>query len=216
MEKTENRFCSGKVEVRKAEDGQEYIEGRGIVFNDLSNDLGGFQERILPGALDGVDLSDVYSFVNHDPSVVLGRTKSGTMDISVRSDGVYYKVSPPKGAGRYLENIKRGDIDGSSFSFRVDERDVEWEKRDGDVPIRNIKKFTVVREIGPVVGPAYTTTTAEATFRALEEFKKSTETYKKNFSDTTIIEESVAPPKPVDEETKMKGDLIKSRLKFNK
>lgn len=205
--KDEVRINRGRVEYRKdPESGEVRISGLGIVFNELSEDLGGFQERILPEAVEGLDLSDVYSFINHDPNIVMGRTKSGTMSVEVRDNGVYYEVTPPKSASIYVENIERGDIDGSSFSFRIASEGDTWEEREGGlVPLRTITKFGKVKEMGAVVGPAYPQTTAEAGLRSLEEWRSSEKK-----------EEEVIPPTPsVDEQTKMKGDTLKLREKDN-
>lgn len=201
MKGYETRVLHKPLELRKDEEGSVHIEGLGIVFNELSEDLGGFQERILPEAMDGVDLSDVYSFINHDPNLVMGRTKSGTMEVEVRSDGVHYRVRPPKSALTYIENIERGDIDGSSFSFRIAQGGDSWEERDGgQVPLRTIKKFSAIKEIGAVVGPAYTQTSSDIALRNLQEWKKTQE----------------VPEEGMDEATKMKADLLKVKSKENK
>lgn len=204
MSNLENRINnSQKIECRTTDDGSFRIEGYGIVFNKLSHDLGGFQERISPEAMEGVDLSDVYSFINHDPNLIMGRTKSGTLDIEVREDGVWFSAKAPKSAGLYVENIQRGDIDGSSFSFRVAKDGDVWEERkDGQVPLRTINKFGVVKEIGAVVSPAYPSTTAEAGLRSLEEWRSA------NTKEET-------PVVGVDEQTKMIEDELKIREKDN-
>ena len=195
----ETRIMQNPLEARQAEDGTVNIEGLGIVFNELSEDLGGFQERILPEAMDGVDISDIYSFINHDPNLVMGRTKSGTMEVEIRADGVHYRVRPPKSMTQYIENIQRGDIDGSSFSFRIAQGGDSWEERDGgQVPLRTITKFMAVKEMGPVINPAYKQTSSDIALRNLENWKK----------------EQV--PEGVDEATKMKADLLKIREKENK
>ena len=186
---------SESVEVRQTEDGEVYIEGRGIVFNKDSDNLGGFVERILPEAVEELDWKDVYSFINHNPDHVMGRTKSGTMSVEVRKDGVYYSVKPPKGATQFIENIQRGDIDGSSFSFRVAPDGDTWEERSDGTVLRTVKKFLTVKEIGAVVSPAYPQATADVALRSLEEWKKSQE------------------PEGMDDATKMKGDILKLREK---
>ena len=203
MDKTfETRFNTGnKVEIRKTEEGEVYIEGRGIPFNVESDPIGGwFTERVLPEAVEGLDWGDVYSFVNHNPNNVMGRTKSGTMTIDVRNDGVYYSVKPPKAAQQFIENIERGDIDGSSFSFRIAPDGEVWEDRSDEkkIPLRTIKKFSIVKEMGAVVGPAYPQADASVAKRSLEEWRKSQE-----------------PEDGMDDATRMKGDLLKMREKDN-
>lgn len=202
MKEYELRTNIGNVECRKTEDGEVYIDGRGIVFNEVSEDLGGFQERILPEAVAGLDWSDVYSFINHNPNVVMGRTKSKTMTIEVKADGVHYTVRPPKSAGRYVENIQRGDIDGSSFMFRIADGGDSWEERDGQVPLRTITKFEKVKEMGAVVGPAYPQANADVAVRSMKEWLQEKKP-------------SLEPEVEMDDATRMKGDLLKMREKDN-
>ena len=43
------------------------VDGYALVFNSLSEDLGGFREQILPEAVEGViERSDVMATLNHD------------------------------------------------------------------------------------------------------------------------------------------------------
>ena len=200
MSNIESRFLKDKVEVRVDKStGEEYIEGRGIVFNENSHDLGGFQERIDPSAMDGVDLTDVLSFFNHDPNIVMGRTSSGTMELDVRSDGVYYKVKPPKGHSAYVENIKRGDVTGSSFMFRVKEDGESWEERSDGTVIRTINGFASIKEIGAVVSPAYPQATSDVAMRSLEAWKEDNKP------------EKPEEKKEVDNATKLKGYSLRLR-----
>ena len=50
----------------RAEAESRTIEGVAIVFNSLSNDLGGFREQIIPEAVEGViEKSDIFFLYNH-------------------------------------------------------------------------------------------------------------------------------------------------------
>ena len=71
--------------LEKVED--NVIEGYALKFNKESRDLGGFVETISPEALEGVDLTDVRCFMNHDSSKLLGRTSSGTLQLNVDDVG---------------------------------------------------------------------------------------------------------------------------------
>src|SRR5580698_6854255 len=87
---------SMKVEVRAAADGKS-IEGYAAVFNSLSEDLGGFREVILPGAFKRAldDSDDILCVLNHDKTQLLGRTSSGTCEVSQDEVGLRFRCAMP-------------------------------------------------------------------------------------------------------------------------
>ena len=133
------------------------MEGHAAVYNQLSEDLGGFQERILPGAFDDVLGNDVRAFFNHDPNFILGRTSSGTLKLSTDKKGLNYSFDvPDTTAGRdLLVSMKRGDITQSSFAFQV-EKD-SWKDTSKGTEIRTIEKVSRLFDVSPVSIPAYPT-----------------------------------------------------------
>jgi len=145
------------------DDDEPKIIGYGIVYDRLSEVIGGFfKEKIMPGAAAEVlKNSDLRSFFNHDPNYVLGREKSGTLKVKEDEIGVKYTVKPPDAdwARGLMSNIKRGDIDGSSFIFGVKSENVEWDES-GEIPIRMIHKIDQLVELGPVTLPAYSDSTS--------------------------------------------------------
>ena len=90
------------VELRTASDGTGVLTGYAIVYNSLSQNLGGFVERILPGAADK-SLADgvrVLARYNHDDNMLLGTTDAGTLpqvekpfDFAHISDGIPERIS---------------------------------------------------------------------------------------------------------------------------
>jgi len=117
-------------------------------------------ERIMPGTFDDAlsTPDDVRGLVNHDPNQILGRTASGTLKLSVDSRGLYYEITPADTttARDVVQSIKRGDVDGSSFAFRV--LDEEYKKEDG----KYVREITRVKlfDVGPVTYPAYAAATS--------------------------------------------------------
>ncbi len=171
MAKKEMRLLMGQMEVRSLEDGKKKICGYAARFNELSADFGGWKEKIMPGAFDGVlEKSDVRALFNHDPNIVLGRQSAGTLTVKIDSVGLYYEIDPPdtQQARDLMTSIERKDIDGSSFAFVVDWENggTVWE-RAGDFDIRNIIKFGEIFDISPVTYPAYPTT--EADLRSMDD-----------------------------------------------
>lgn len=157
----ERRFIpNGIAEVRaeKREDGKVGIAGVSAVTNSLSEEIFGFREKIAPGAFDkALAVSDIRGLYNHDPNMILGRVKSGTMRVWVDTDGLRYEIPDlPASRSDVAEAITRGDVDGNSFSFTVDKD--EWEYRDDGTIIRTITEIAELFDVGPVTYPAYPAT----------------------------------------------------------
>lgn len=182
----ERRFTKNKlstIECRAAGDGEKVISGYGAVFYDGSAQteyelFDGYFERIDKDAFSEiVGSNDVMGLFNHDSNFVLGRTPN-TMRLSVDSRGLKYDIDIPKtNLGNDLHiSIERGDITGSSFSFRPEK--IEWseEIREGrKVEVRTIKKVGYLKDVGPVTFPAYEATEAQArsSEEAIQERQKS-------------------------------------------
>lgn len=132
------------------------IVGYAAVFNSRSEDLGGFREIIRPGAFNrNFPDADVRALIDHDPSRIIGRTKSGTLTLSVNNKGLIAEVMPPDTTvGRDIsESIKRGDVDGMSFGFRTISD--QWSMQDGEV-IRELLDVTLDHgDVSFVTYPAY-------------------------------------------------------------
>ena len=135
------KFGKPRVEYRGEGDYKKpYIVGHAAVFDSLSEDLGGFRERIERGAFDDVLDNDVRALFNHDPNHILARTKSGTLKLGLNERGLHYDIDPPDTAtGRdLLVSIERGDVSQSSFGFTVEQD--SWHKDEDGVHIRSISK----------------------------------------------------------------------------
>jgi HK97 family phage prohead protease len=144
----ERRISS--VEFRATSDSKEkIIEGLAARYNSLSAPLGrsqssggarakdGFRERIMPGAFADVLKTnpDVRMLQDHNPSLILGRTKAGTLSLADSSKGLCFRCVLPdtQTANDLHASIKRGDINQCSFSFALGERGKEkWDEFDED------------------------------------------------------------------------------------
>ena len=154
--KRAGRIFETRFEVRDEGDGP-IIHGYGAVFDTPSLDLGGWRERIMPGAFKKTlrENKDVLSFFNHDPNQVIGRTSAGTLTVSEDFHGLAYQVKPPdtQWANDLLVSMRRGDVRGSSFMFDVI-NGKEWVKADDGVDERIVREVRLY-EVGPVTMPAY-------------------------------------------------------------
>jgi HK97 family phage prohead protease len=115
----------GELVIETRADGRPVIKGYAVVYNRLSVDLGGFRERIMPGAFDAVlnrqrGRGDLVSYYNHNPDILLGRESSGTLEVFSDEKGVGYIVTPPATRADIVELVQRRDVKGSSFTFSVD------------------------------------------------------------------------------------------------
>lgn len=169
-------FSMGDVEVRASESGKKILRGYAMKF-EQEYDLGPFTESIARGALDGADLSDVRVLLNHDPNVVLGRTKSGTAKVWVDNVGLGYEVELPdtQQARDISVSVERRDIDQSSWAFMLahapGKRGDTWEMRSTGKEHRTVQKARVVLDTSIVTYPANPDTTAAK--RSLDEFRNN-------------------------------------------
>lgn len=170
-EREERRAVREPLELRDA-DGKATLRGYASVFN-VETVIGsapfGFREQVAPEAFDdALKNDDVRALFNHNPDILLGRTESGTLRLSVDSKGLRYDVDLPDTAqARDVRTlIQRGDVSGSSFGFTV-EAD-EWDEREvkkGKLPLRTIRKV-VLYDVSPVTYPAYPQTSVSARSQA--------------------------------------------------
>lgn len=148
------------IEFRADGDGQPEIAGHAAVFNELSEDLGGFYERIQPGAFAStLQSADVRALWNHNPDYPLGRMKAGTLALAEDEHGLAFTIQPPETqyARDLLVSMRRGDVDQMSFGFRTI-RD-RWEQTGGQI-IRTLLEVELF-DVSPVTYPAYPQTSAQ-------------------------------------------------------
>jgi HK97 family phage prohead protease len=162
---------SFKVEVRSDEPAAApRIVGYAAVYNELSGPIpdgrgGTFRERIAPGTFAAALAAapDVRLLVNHEPTHVLARTKSGTLRLTDDETGLRIDADPPdtQFARDLLVTMRRGDMDQMSFGFYV--TDDEWDEADGEI-IRTLRGLNI-DDVSVVTYPAYEATAVEVRLR---------------------------------------------------
>ena len=141
-----------------------HLWGRPIVFDTpttINDPAGAYIEIIQRGALDAADLGDVRLFYNHDTSKVpLARTPK-TMQLSLTPAGLEMNAALPDTAEAraVYEAVRRGDLSGMSFAFKVPSG---GDLYDPGTNTRTITKIEKVLECSVVPFPAYPTTSVEA------------------------------------------------------
>lgn len=172
------------AEFRVEGDGAPKIIGYAAKFDTLSEEMWGFREKIARGAFaTALGDSDVRALFNHDPNIVLGRNKAGTLVMVEDDIGLRYEITPPdtQTARDLVESIKRGDISQSSFAFAMKNGGVEeWQELPDGKAIRTIKKVARLYDVSPVTYPAYPDTesgvrSAEQVFKEYQAEKREKE-----------------------------------------
>ena len=146
-------FEASELRIENAESRE--VVGYGSVFNSLSENLGGFRERIDERAFDEVLENDVRALFNHDSNYILGRTTANTLKLSVDERGLRYSVNIPETTygNDLMVSLDRGDIPQNSFGFIVEEDD--WSQDEEGNTIRTIKKVSRLLDVSLVTYPAY-------------------------------------------------------------
>ena len=129
-------------------------------------------EEIAPGAFDNTLSNDIRALINHDTSLVLGRTKAGTLELKTDSRGLWgrIKINPnDTDAVNLYERVKRGDVDQCSFGFNIISEETDY-RDDGTV------KWTIkevdLHEVSVCTFPAYKETGVQARHKQVEQYKQ--------------------------------------------
>ncbi len=164
MSDAERRFASqfneGKdmpVQVRTASE-EKRIGGYAAMFERMSQNLGGFKERIAPGAFNysrSQGWPGVLARYNHDDDRLLGTSGSGRLEMDVDSVGLRYEIKineEDRSALDVYARVAVGDVRQSSFAFIADQD--EWDTDDTGFPRRTLLSTRLI-DVAPVNTPAY-------------------------------------------------------------
>jgi len=153
------------VSVRQAnDDSKPVIGGYAAKFDKMSQNLGGFKERIAPGFFNqskGEGWPGVIARYQHEDNYLLGVTGNQTLRLDVDNIGLRYDVdinTEDASAMSTYARVKRGDVRQSSFAFIKDEDD--WDSVD-NFPRRTLITGRLV-DVAPVNTPAYRDTSVAA------------------------------------------------------
>lgn len=165
----ERRFFTPEDITYRAEDdnGEESREfvGHALLFDNVTRIrswFGDWDEQIARGATaKTIKEADVRFLINHDPNLLLARSKAGAGTLKLREDdkGLLNEATLPKRsfADDLVDMLRTGDISQMSFAFSVVKE--EWQEREDDVPLRTIKEVKLY-DTSVVTYPAYEDTDA--------------------------------------------------------
>lgn len=169
----QTRSLKTELKTRAEGDGGDLIiEGYFAVFGRETELWPGAFEEIASSAFDNTLSNDIRALINHETRLVLGRNKSGTLELRTDSYGLWgrIKINPnDTDAMNLYERVKRGDVDQCSFGFNIVREDTEW-RDDGTV------KWTIqevdLHEVSVVTFPAYEDTGVLARQKQVEEHRE--------------------------------------------
>lgn len=169
----QTRLAEHNFITREDETGDKYISGYFSVFNSNYEMWQGATESIAPGAFDGALDDDIRCLINHDTTLVLGRTKSGTLVLRADEKGLWGEVKineKDQDALNAYERVKRGDVDQCSFGFDILSEERTEDPLTGNVhwTIKSVKLY----EVSVVTFPAYEDTGVTARKKEYEEIKR--------------------------------------------
>ena len=155
------RSVPTKFETR--EEGEKYsIEGYFAVFNSNYEIAPGMSESVAQGAFSDTISGDIRALINHDTTLVLGRTKAGTLELREDSHGLWghIDINPNDvDAMNLYERVKRGDVDQCSFGFDIRSEDTDINE---DGSIHWTIKAVDLYEVSCCTFPAYQETNISA------------------------------------------------------
>jgi uncharacterized protein len=148
------------------------LRGYAVVFNQLSQDLGGWKERIAPSAVDRTLKSgaNVDALQDHmrTTSTILGSTDTGLLTLRKDQHGLSVDIRPPdtQNARDLVAVVKSGLAKGMSFAFRTMQDGTSWDQEGEDI-VRTVTDMEFY-EVSVVVNPAYPSTEVSARSMALD------------------------------------------------
>lgn len=154
--------------TRDAE-GDLYIEGYFAVFNSEYVLWEGASEIVKPGAFHDCLGQDVRALINHDSTLVLGRTVPGTLTLKEDERGLWGSIRINRDDGDAMNlyaRVQRGDVNQCSFGFDI-ERETFVDLGDGAVRWE-IEKVGTLYEVSVCTFPAYEETGVAARKQQLE------------------------------------------------
>lgn len=167
-DKRQTREIAADLKTRSEESGEPVIEGYFAVFNDIYEMFPGATETIAPGSFTKTISDDIRALINHDTTLVLGRTAAHTLELSQDERGLFgrIQINPnDTDAMNLYARVKRGDVSQCSIGFEITEEDTEY-RDDGSVhwTIKEVKLY----EVSCCTFPAYENTGISARKRDLE------------------------------------------------
>ena len=160
-QRREVRAIRTEFKTREEHDGY-HICGYFAVFDGVYEIGPGMTESVDRNAFANTLGGDIRALTNHDTTLVLGRTKSHTLTLSVDAHGLFgdILINPnDQDAMNLYERVKRGDVDQCSFGFDILNEETDF-RDDGSIhwTIKEVELY----EVSCCTFPAYKDTNISA------------------------------------------------------
>lgn len=154
-------------EIRAVMDGERsFLEGYAAKFNHMSVDMGGWFERIAPGAFRKSLESkghDILMLWSHDHSKPLAARSDQSLEVWEDDVGLGFRAKVDGDTSweeDAMKAVKKQRVRQMSFGFFTPEDGDVWERTGGKI-VRTVLEADLW-EISPVAMPAYPSTSVEA------------------------------------------------------
>ena len=145
------------------QEGSRLVGYAAVYSPAMSEDLGGFKERIHPGAFDASleKNADIRALWDHNTSQPLARTTNNTLRLSSDKRGLRVEIELPEGVS-YADDLRQlvrsGVVNQMSFGFMVPPGGDAWDKDEEGNAVRTLHQIDL-HEVSVVSIPAYPDTT---------------------------------------------------------
>ena len=140
------------------EDGDNLIiDAYFAVYNSVYDIAPGMSESIAPGAFANSLSGDIRALINHDTTLVLGRTTAHTLELRDDSHGLFGSViinREDQDAMNAYARVKRGDVSQCSIGFEIvredtdirDDGSIHWTIREANLAECSLCTFPAYQE----------------------------------------------------------------------
>jgi len=148
---------------RLEQEGSKLVGYAAVYAPAMSEDLGGFREKISPGAFDKSleSNADIRALWDHNTSQPLARTTNGSLKVSSDKRGLRVEIDLPEGVS-YADDLRQlvrsGVVNQMSFGFLVPPGGDTWDKDEDGNALRTLNSIDL-HEVSVVSIPAYPDTT---------------------------------------------------------
>jgi HK97 family phage prohead protease len=197
MKREKRNITFKNLEIRSDEkEGKKYIEGI-IPYDSKSVPMWGVTEIIGRTAFNKTlgDKNEVRALWNHNDNMVLGNTRSGTLELEDSDDGLVCRCELPNTsyANDLYEIVARGDVKTMSFGFRP----VKWQDSENG-KLRTLKEVQLEEVSYGVIYPAYPETNSVTYMRGfmkrkidIDAVNEILEKEELTDEDVTVLQETV-------------------------